>query len=861
MKFRIPCTAALLIATLTASPLWAAQDHRDFHPLMLDTRDTELFSAEGYVFDEFNGIGVGDAEVRLDGVGGSIETETTDSSGFFRFTGLDPADFPYNQSTLTVEHAGYLDSEPMELLEGVCPTVHLRSKTVVLIHGLGGSYDGTWGGSSGAFPTALDSVGFHVVGIDIGGFPTSILPVSTALAVFRSILEDTCHQAGIQSYDVIGHSMGGLVSRSYATKSYGNNRINKLVTLGTPHHGSVLANDALTLAWLLDLALKKMSGGLCCFGAVEYLANQTALRDLAVGSQFLNSLNYNQDSDSSFFNPCRTSFSETTNHGDTSLFSIAGTQFSEWYNPVRPFVGCWWLSSDGIVLKPRALFHEGHVCTEIGLGCEGVHHKEERSQGIAKSACIAGKVVDLLKDGTFDCTTRFDREEEGIVPSRLPLIEGIVQPGTTHEDTTLINAMNLVDFLCFSTADSLVYNLESPSGRIIDPDECESDPDLEYIRNLGTAYYSIQNPESGLWKHFVTLVDGTEPEDIMIVTTFDGEVVLVVEGSTGVDPDDAFTLYASFTDAGYSIPTGVVTATVTRPDSSTDQIELFDDGFADDEIAGDGIYTATYPAGGESGTFSFVFLGETDPGSPQSEAREALHLATAAWLPDPAIGEAGLVIDETEVPFGGLVGLSASFTNQGTATADSLLITLSNVTYGVALAETLLVGMAPGQTITLQAEWLAVAEGEFTLRAGIDIIGEQIESNLSNNGDEVVVVVSIPDDVTSVPDDGADGGHGGDPETGTSRILLYPSFPNPLASGSTSIRFQVPQAGGQTELAVFDIRGRRVRTLVSEVLPQGEHARSWDGGDHSGRQVASGVYFYRLQVAGEVKIKKMVVVR
>jgi flagellar hook assembly protein FlgD len=64
-----------------------------------------------------------------------------------------------------------------------------------------------------------------------------------------------------------------------------------------------------------------------------------------------------------------------------------------------------------------------------------------------------------------------------------------------------------------------------------------------------------------------------------------------------------------------------------------------------------------------------------------------------------------------------------------------------------------------------------------------------------------------------------------------------------------------------TELAIFDIHGRRVRTILKEALPQGEYVRGWDGGDSSGRPVASGVYFYRLQVAGQVQIKKLVVLR
>ena len=57
-------------------------------------------------------------------------------------------------------------------------------------------------------------------------------------------------------------------------------------------------------------------------------------------------------------------------------------------------------------------------------------------------------------------------------------------------------------------------------------------------------------------------------------------------------------------------------------------------------------------------------------------------------------------------------------------------------------------------------------------------------------------------------------------------------------------------AGGPVELVVYDLSGRRVRTLVSGPVEAGTHEVQWDGRDAQGRTVASGVYIYRL-VAGE----------
>ena len=62
-------------------------------------------------------------------------------------------------------------------------------------------------------------------------------------------------------------------------------------------------------------------------------------------------------------------------------------------------------------------------------------------------------------------------------------------------------------------------------------------------------------------------------------------------------------------------------------------------------------------------------------------------------------------------------------------------------------------------------------------------------------------------------------------------------------------------------LAVYDIHGRLVRTLVGRPLAAGSHAVVWDGYDAMGRAVASGVYVYRLVAKEGVVTRRMVLVR
>ena len=91
-------------------------------------------------------------------------------------------------------------------------------------------------------------------------------------------------------------------------------------------------------------------------------------------------------------------------------------------------------------------------------------------------------------------------------------------------------------------------------------------------------------------------------------------------------------------------------------------------------------------------------------------------------------------------------------------------------------------------------------------------------------------------------------------------LALEPSRPNPFRS-STTLAFSIPQAE-HVRLAVYDVSGRLVRTLVDRVMPEGRHEAAWDGKDAANRTVASGVYFYVLDRPGGERLReKMVFLR
>jgi subtilisin family serine protease len=91
------------------------------------------------------------------------------------------------------------------------------------------------------------------------------------------------------------------------------------------------------------------------------------------------------------------------------------------------------------------------------------------------------------------------------------------------------------------------------------------------------------------------------------------------------------------------------------------------------------------------------------------------------------------------------------------------------------------------------------------------------------------------------------------------QFALGQNFPNPF-NAETRIDFSLPQSGSY-RLAIINALGQTVRSYESEDIPAGNHHIVWDGRDHSGVDVASGAYFYRLEFGGRAQVKRMVLLK
>ena len=90
-------------------------------------------------------------------------------------------------------------------------------------------------------------------------------------------------------------------------------------------------------------------------------------------------------------------------------------------------------------------------------------------------------------------------------------------------------------------------------------------------------------------------------------------------------------------------------------------------------------------------------------------------------------------------------------------------------------------------------------------------------------------------------------------------LRLGPSFPNPF-NPRTTLTYSIPQAA-LVHLGIYDLRGRRVATLVREWQESGTHAVTWDGRTDTGKSAVTGVYLVRLVADTQTASRKIVLIQ
>ena len=160
--------------------------------------------------------------------------------------------------------------------------------------------------------------------------------------------------------------------------------------------------------------------------------------------------------------------------------------------------------------------------------------------------------------------------------------------------------------------------LFQPNGRRIDDTAAASDPAIDLVSGDTYRYYVVRNPAAGRWRLAVTGIttsavsrridsSGAEVAGEAFILSVQAQTNLTLElnaGETHYAAGDPIHLLLSL--AGARPLTGAdVVADVTRPDGTTEQLRLLDDGNHGDNVADDGVYGAHYYHTDRPGTYRF----------------------------------------------------------------------------------------------------------------------------------------------------------------------------------------------------------------------------------------------------------------
>lgn len=91
-------------------------------------------------------------------------------------------------------------------------------------------------------------------------------------------------------------------------------------------------------------------------------------------------------------------------------------------------------------------------------------------------------------------------------------------------------------------------------------------------------------------------------------------------------------------------------------------------------------------------------------------------------------------------------------------------------------------------------------------------------------------------------------------------FVLSQNYPNPF-NPETTIQYELPRTS-DVRLVIYNVHGQEIKTLVDGERKSGVHLIHWNGLDNTGNQVASGIYFYRLETTNQFfRVKKLTLLR
>jgi len=279
-----------------------------------------------------------------------------------------------------------------------------------------------------------------------------------------------------------------------------------------------------------------------------------------------------------------------------------------------------------------------------------------------------------------------------------------------------------------------------------------------------------------------------------------------------------------------------------------DSTLFYDDGNHNDGTAGDGLWGAFWQATQDEQHYSFkTKLNDLESGITRNDYNITRFTTIGPVVLDGYVN----VSADTLINPGDVFPIKLILKNDGlTTTASYIYIggnVLDTVVTDVNTSDNTFADIAPGETVTSNGIFVIHFADNFEGGREIQFEVDIYSDNFLFWKDTFSVYI-YPTHISSNENSKI-------PE----KFYLSQNYPNPF-NAETTIGFDLPRAS-QVDLIVYDVRGKEIKKLVHHELTAGSHQVKWDGKDNSGRNVASGVYFYKIIAKGLTITKKALLIK
>ena len=608
---------------------------------------------------------------------------------------------------------------------------------VILIYGIFGEVD------------SLNPIAYELIKEGIVSLKFDFAPdgKETACGDIRSyarqldgFIEEQKKTNKIKKFDIVAHSMGGLISRWYIEKMSGTDHIDKLIMLGTPNHGSYLCDTP--GIYLNDLAGQSTFGGYrpplyyIIYGikTKNVLHVPPAAEDMKHNSYFLDSLGYD---------------------GRTNYHIIAGTK----PHSLEMKLGSEAIRDEQVGRGLQPTLNDGAVAVEdVSLKNAAstdyfeIDHLEELSlkQDGDDFSDEIDKIIYILEGSSSQSATKensiFSNAANETPVQSLPTIEDTIYPSDEKYHDINISFAQYAQIYLLGQEGNLSLNLTTPSGKPINKSVLQDGVTyLEESSNSIAKGYEIENPETGTWEAYVKAMNVSSSGDNYTILTYIGTnlTLSILPAKYHLNPNEPIEISANLTNDSLPVAGANLVAYYVKPDLSIEHQILYDDGLHNDSLSNDGIYASTFKNTSLRGTYQ---ISVTANGS--LNGIDFMRLGSiSVWAelyPDLTINPFDISFSNPSPMPNEEVKLNATIRNVGNISANNASILFFA---GSPVLENLIgqaaINVSADETMEANTTWNA-EPGLHQISVWVSPCNEFLESNYSNNMASRIISVESP---------------------------------------------------------------------------------------------------------------------